>query len=109
MKKIFLDYFTGLNYHMQEETEDTVTFVHSATGKKVLLIFSYYNKGKSPEFKISFPGKKIIVLGLSDIDIIGIEYFEEHENDLGDNNTVIIYDDKYIEHMMKDIWFFLNK
>lgn len=109
MKQIFINYLTDLNYLKEEETEDSVSFVHSQTGKKVMLMFSFFNTGKIPVFNSSFTGKKIIILSLSDIDIIGIEYFEEHENELGDNNTVVIYDESYMEHIMKDIWFFLNK
>ena len=105
MKEIFINYFEALNYEMQEEKEGIIYFSQKKTSQKVKLILKYYTSGKAPVFNNDFNGKTIIVMGTSDIDLIGIEYFEKLT---GADSTIIIYDENSIEHTMKDIWFFLN-
>ena len=108
MKEIFINYLKGLSYEVQEETDDIILFFHNKMNQKLKLILKYYNSSKAPVFNNDFPGKTIIIMSNSDIDLIGIESFEKYEKEAVTDSTIIIYDESCIEHTMKDMWFFLN-
>lgn len=100
-------YFKGLGYESSYNTETSDTFIHT-NGQEIIVRWGLIDS-KLPSEEWNESQKYLLVLMEDDLETIGIEELEAYSEALPDHVAITIFQEDYIEHIMKDIWFFLNR
>ena len=109
MKKMLCDYFFNLNYTIEQETSGSIRFVHNDSKQVVILDLSFYHAANVPDLQVTGEELQIFIIDEKVVENWDMEVFEKLVIGLPANAAVIPYSNESMEHMMKDIWFFISK
>jgi hypothetical protein len=108
MKKATLNYFDGLKYFTESHVEEVYELKQKRTGLEVELDFSFLGQSQLPTHLEVKKHKRLIFIDATDAEKIGFEPIEGLMKKLDDHCSLVILEDEYFEHTMKDIWMFLS-
>lgn len=100
-------YFEDLSYRQISEIDGISLYVHNKSGKELLVQYGLKNNNL-PDLDIADNKKFLLILTEPDVNKLGFSLIESYSENLPSNAGIVFFEDDYLEHTMKDIWFFLN-
>ncbi|WP_045484246.1 hypothetical protein [Vibrio owensii] len=108
MKQETLSYFDDLNYNVMAQTEAVYELKQNRTGLTVELNFSALGKGELPAESEQRTDKKLYFIDIEDIEHIGFEALEPFVTGLGEDCSMVVFEEEFFEQSMKEMWMFLS-
>ncbi|MDD1793691.1 hypothetical protein L4D06_13670 [Enterovibrio makurazakiensis] len=109
LKNAVLNYFEELNYRVVSEVGGVYHVKQNRIGLEVELDFSVLGKGILPRNTVLSHHKKLIFMGINDVETVGFESLERFASTLDQHCSLTVLEDEFFDQTMKEIWMFLSQ